>query len=89
MDAKQLFESLKSEVELTEEEKALVEQIFADSAMLTTRMLAGEEVEGELALVKATVLNLAEAKRAKVQTAVNDMLMGIVQKVIAGAFVAL
>jgi len=89
MDVKQLVEDLKAEVELTEDEKVLVEQIVLDSTLLTTRLLAGEEVESELALVKATVLNLAEAKRAKIQMAINDMLLNIVQKVIAGAFASM
>lgn len=89
MDVRSMLEDLQNEVELSEAEKAMVEAVVMDTTMLTARLVAGEDVTGEFALVKATALNLAEAKRAKVQAAVNDMLMGLVTKAMTAAFAAL
>lgn len=89
MDVRDILETLQSEVELSPEEKVMVEALVVDTTALTARLVAGEDVYSEFALVKATALNLAEAKRSKVQAAINDMLMGFVTKAMTAAFAAL
>lgn len=89
VDVSSMLEDLKSEVELSPEEQVMVQQVLTDTAMLTSRMLAGEDVDGELALVKATALNLAEAKRVKVQSALNQFIMDIIGKAMTAVFAAM
>ena len=89
MDITNLLESLKNEVELSADEQVMIEHVINDTALLTSRMIAGEDVDLELALVKATALNIAEAKRVKVQSALNDFIMQLVGKAMTAVFAAM
>lgn len=89
MDVKGMLEDLKNEVELTDQEKIMVEAVMKDTADLTSRLIKGEDLSEEFALVKATALNLAEEKRAKVQMAVKKFLDDLVEKALVAAFAAL
>jgi hypothetical protein len=74
----QLLSEIKQEVLLSPEEAQLVETIIADSIMLTSQMMAGVDVTSEMAILNATALNLAEAKRAAVEGKLKSFLFDIV-----------
>lgn len=85
-EIKNLLEEIKGAVDLSPEEQAMLQVTIEDTAQLTARMLAGEDVQGELAIVQATALNLAYAKKAIVQNHVEAFFSKLISVAIAAAF---
>ena len=83
-----LIEDLKAGIGLTEEEIQVVEEMVVDSASLAIRTLEGEDVSAEVAIVKATALNIAEAKRARTMSVASDYLERIVHILVTAALAA-
>lgn len=84
----QLLETIRKEANLSEGEKELVRATIMDTTALTVQLISGGNVEvikEELAIVKATTLNLAYAKKAIVQNHLENFLMKLVQVAVAGA----
>jgi hypothetical protein len=82
-----LIEEIKQEMLLTPEEQVMVELVLTDSILLTAQMMAGEDVASELRLVRATALNLAEAKRAKVESKLKSFMFDIIKVAVSAAVV--
>jgi hypothetical protein len=83
----QLLETIRKEANLSEGEKELVRATIMDTTALTVQLISGGNVEvikEELAIVKATTLNLAYAKKAIVQNHLENFLMKLVQVAVAG-----
>ena len=87
-EVRQLFEGIKGDMTLTVDEQVMVHAVITDTVALGARQLAGEDVRQELALVKATALNIADAKRLVVQNRLENFMQGLITKLIAAAVVA-
>lgn len=87
-EVRQLFEGIKGDMTLTVDEQVMVHAVITDTVALGARQLAGEDVAAELALVKATALNIADAKRLVVQNRLENFMQGLITKLIAAAVVA-
>ena len=87
-ELQRLLETIKDEANLSEGEKELVRAVMLDTTALTAKLVSGGDVnliKEELAIVKATTLNLAYAKKAIVQNHLENFLMKLVQVAITAA----
>lgn len=85
----ELLETIKKQASISSpEEVELVSQIISDSMILSAKALSGENVDEEVKIVYATMLNIADGKRQVVVTHilnfVNSLIVGIVQKALLG-----
>jgi hypothetical protein len=88
-DAERLLEEVIDLASLSEVEAQLVQDIIVDSASIAARAAAGEAgLDGEIAMIKASALNIAEAKRAKVQRAIEGFVIELIGKIVRAALVA-
>jgi hypothetical protein len=87
-EVRQLFEGIKGDMALTVDEQVMIHAVITDTVALGARQMAGENVTSELALVKATALNIADAKRLVVQNRLENFMQGLITKLIAAAVVA-
>lgn len=81
MNLEAILENIKNEAGLTDPAQIeLLARTITRTAELTTRKLAGEDVEEELAIVKATALNLS----AHVRNVAFEHALSYVHSIVTG-----
>ncbi len=68
----------------TPEDIARAARVSVDLAALSARKAAGEDVETELAIAKATALNIAAGAQLSAGTAIRDALIEVTTKILTG-----
>lgn len=89
MKIEELIERIKADSGLTSpEDLALVARVAARAIELGGRAAAGEDVSEELAIVKATALNLSERAKVAISTNVLAFIQGTFTNVITKLLLA-
>lgn len=83
-DIRELINEIKGVAQLSEAEEQLLQDVLQDAAGLAAKALNGEDVSSELAILKATTLNVAAAKRAIIQNRVEAFFLKLVKAVVDG-----